>query len=491
LPMWRATPLGVLVLAAISRGMTIEGPSNQVSIEATGALQTDRIREAHRDDSPFVLDTAVSLSSAAATTPADDSPFEMDSSFSPFVVDDKPKAQPGTASGIQSSGQAGMNDSPFVLESQAEPAHVSPHPGPAATSPFVADSAAVPHAAAAAASPFVMEAQAPATSAATRAATVSTPSQGDVTFVRNGDLHAGPPPPSPDTTRMVMQFPDGQTTTGGPTTSTALRFELGGAILELSPGQKFVPVPDTPFEMESHVAVALLLKQNKKAIELLKPASLLEGAAPPRRAPRLMRGEELQSAEDPAGVRLEVRRGLILPVHMAPEEEQLAQLTGPTDIAKVPSATPVAVVAPAPLAKVAVPQRSRSTAASQPAKSTLNTAAARPLATTNRSLSAPEKIFNATFHDVIKNNTNANGLHTPKVITVRGAIISIVCGFIVTVFFLSMLLCALKAGNKDVLENVEQEEPPAAAARSSYRQLLKAQKLPEASQAVTSSPRSV
>jgi len=383
------------------------------------------------------------------------------------------------------------------------------------TVPTQASSAPTAHAGPAEASPFVMDTQ--EASAPANVVQSTQKSQGTLSIVKNGDTRWGP---QPATTSMVMAKIPGATTTAHPTTSR-LQFELGDSMIEVSPGQMFVPIPDTPFEMERHTFVRhmSLAKESPKgrSIELLRPgvempsALLVQTAAAataPHVSKRLMRNEELQvpgilEEEDSPGIKAAVETGHASPIAATPG-------TNPITDDPITTQTPLKALPPSPKLTKAEPVETSTTLAAEPihAQNVLNTPAEMPSAQiptatsssigdaatsnadapiqpsdTNNSLSAPAAIMNGTLGG-LSNATNAT-VHTPKVVTAKGAVVSILVGLLVTIFFLTLVLCILKAGLKETPEEDEKEPPRPT---PSYRQLLRAQQQPEAAQAASSPP---
>lgn len=294
-------------------------------------------------------------------------------------------------------------------------------------------------------------------------------------------------------------------------------------MLEVRPGQMFVPITDTPFEMESHLA--LKLGQTPKAIELMrpeiKPAGLVatsatsdEGAlnkqptlvvATPHQAKRLMRNEERQ------GAFAEIRSGLaknhqqdsqpnILPFPEVRSEELVETGSRPTISNAIGAETGVALadVMPAP-SKPALPGQSKppatpATAVSKtgevpsstqsalnspvqlpapqmtPGESVPNGVLAPPVG--NKSLSTPQAVFNSSIAAAGTLNSTNSTAQVAQAITAKGAFISIFLGLLVTLFFLSLVLCILHAGRNESPER-EQKEP--LVPKRSYRQLFRDQ----------------
>lgn len=291
-------------------------------------------------------------------------------------------------------------------------------------------------------------------------------------------------------------------------------------MLEVHPGQKFVSIPDTPFEMESHLAIKHAYRAAPKAqIELLRPGitqpvgfvassqdtsrSPLNAQAPvvviatPHSAKRLMRNEDMHSSFAEVGSTSIQRHARdvqpnILPMAAAVPASMLRE-----DVSETANSDASSMgAALADVASGAVPST---------AQNTLNAPAITPAAdgedsksltppvdnTDNSSLSAPGAVFNKTLGAAAAQNLTTNatrGTNFERTITTKGAFISILLGLLVTVFFLSIVLCFLRAGEK-VPSPKEQSEDPVfhasgAPTRSSYRQVLRAQEA-EASQAVS------
>lgn len=557
--------------------MTPSAAADQVAIASTGALKaissrerlpaesaeilpargTVRRHEAGPNDSPFVLDSSLPPRAAAPST-ADDTPFEVDENYTPFVVDDGSAPSASTGPNAASEVQAGVNDSPFVLENQAASK-------PRAARAPVADS------------PFVMDTQAPTSQPSANkriltivqdkasqskiAASSKETSAGPFTIVKNGDPKAGPQPPLPATTRMVVAV-RAQTTTFGPTTSTPLRFELGHSAIEISSGQRYVPIPGTPFEWDKHESSSLASKNSRRQIELLRPgdkdnyspppAALVATAEKPRA--RLMRNEELpitidsapiERASKPQAVPTQASLDLemasrgnavgVLPIApMAPvqlnmQESQVLGFAGMLPRASgiadgagsaVAGSGPVAgaaasvvgaaagasplsagdAVAAAPLVTSSGHPVAAAVAPVPNAQNELGVSAmlpspqigpdVAPIQAQNGTLSAPQAILNSTLGAVMNGTSNGTAERmSAKAVTAKGAVISISLGLLVTIFFLSIVLCLLHAGKKHPLET-EEKEPPRPS--RSYRQLMKeAQQQSEPTQTVTAAPPSV
>jgi len=471
-------------------------------------------------DTPFEMDPVaekITAASAVQDATTNDSPFVSDPKGAappappprprmedlPYRFEGEPKQVLTTAAGAALTG-----DSPFVIEGAAKPA--ASHAAPAANLPFEMDStaaAALPRTAPVASSPFVMDAQMKAGTsqaspalAKTVSAKAKPQSKGTTTFtiVKNSDPHPGVMPvwAGAPTTRMVVRLPEQMaTSTAGPTTTSDLsfQFELGESMIEVSAGQMFVPIPSTPFEMERGLAWKLgrpsKVGGQRNAIELLRPG--LESSAPLRPASLIAEEAELRAVREVGVVSPHVTRRLVRSEdaltdgHPEVPSSTAAVITGQIQDAKLTSVEAAATgqddsvlgntsVLPITVQSIATPR------VTQPATpGAKGSDPSVPLATAQSNdtvepqpLSAPASIFNATAEDLPINVSNITA-RLPRVVTVRGAAISIFLGGAVTVFFFSMLLCILNAGKTEKEKGEQQKEAPRQT--RTYRQLLASQ----------------
>jgi hypothetical protein len=492
-------PSGFLFLAVISVGASgasveVADSSNKVSVTAAGALQRHQAKEAAAaqvrrseqkqspDDSPFEISTP--NVQATSANPVDEglrtqvagTPFAVDPNFMPFVPDDGkvPAAE------MQATEGSVVNDSPFLLDSETStPEPEGPRGRHGEKLPLVNTERHQE-------STFVIESeeddeedkqQQKRTGDAKK--TDEGIDSGTLTIVRSGKSEPGQ---RADTTTFVMNMQEAsESTSPQPTTSTEFKFELGDSLLELSSGQKFVHIPDTPFEVEWDVAMSIA-NRRKRRIELVRPepspAVLAQSevkmvpATPHSHTQRMMRNEELQDpiSSSPADTSLEA--SLIMNQDSAPDvtakpadkskEKQLDAQDKPDSasagVASPPIHSQTAVDAPGTRPSVQLP----------PSDSTGNS-----------TMSADGSVSNITAPEILPNGSaNASAVHAPRAVSTRGAIASITLGLIITIFCLSILVTILNAGRKEDEQGANKEPP--LRATTPYRQVLIAQQQPEA-----------
>jgi len=268
---------------------------------------------------------------------------------------------------------------------------------------------------------------------------------------------------------MVLANIPGQTTTAHPATTSKLTFELGGSMLEIAAGQKFVPIADTPFEVETQVALSLA-NARKGPIELKRsgsvaaPASLAQLSEEETATRRLSRNQDAQvpgmdlspttalayeaslhenklgeqdaAAHASAGrTALSVKKDAAL-LDAAADPKAQNQLGGAGEHGDTHTGAQLPPVTPGDTK--GVDDSSSDSKDADPTAADSNNASA--------PLSAPASIFNATIHDEAPLNATVNGTTHFGAISTRGAALSIVLGLFVTIFFLSIVLCILKAG---------------------------------------------
>lgn len=472
----------LLTVAAVSEGaLSKNAMGNTVSVGHRGSFEVMD----ERAPDPFVLEKEKT---------GDDSPFEVDHNLdgkldTPFEVDPtvggKPSMTklPDPASAVQDGK---TNDSPFVLDPKGgapppqpslddmpypflkEPASEGETPGtapvPVGDSPFVMDTQAkaATKPAAAENSPFVMDTQmqahsAPASSAAvvTNTAKAKTQVKGAQTIVRSMDAHPGP---QPATTHMEVRLPaEMATTTGIPTAPSPFKLELGESMMEVKRHPRRGPIELVRPDMKSSESVSLLAQE-------ALPASREIAAVTPDGWKRLMRNEEAHAF---------VAQGS-KPAEGTEEQPDTKHVHDAIDAEKDSTGTNNTMAISAENAKLAVTSASLPSAIAVPVSRSGGGGGASdptvPLAAKNDSLSAPESIFNATSAEVPLNVTNITA-NLPKVVSARGAVISIFMGLVVTLGFFSVLLCLLQAGL--AAEKGNEKEPPRQT--RTYRQLLASQ----------------
>lgn len=226
--------------------------------------------------------------------------------------------------------------------------------------------------------------------------------------------------------------------------------------------------------------------------------------ATPHSAKRLMRNEDMHSSFAEVGSTQRHARELqpnILPIAAAMPGSMLHEDLTETVIndASPPMGAALADVEAARVASGAVPSSAQNAlnapaiTQAQDAEDTKSLTPAPVDNPDNSSLSAPGAVFNKTVRVAgAQNLTTTNvtrGTNAERTVTAKGAFISILLGLLVTVFFLSIVLCFLRAGEKEPSPKEQSEDPvfhaSGAPTRSSYRQVLRAQEA-EASQAVSS-----
>jgi hypothetical protein len=538
--------LSVLVVHLLS-GVAAEGSADMVSITASGALQHGPLepkrssrtvrRHGQRpdDDLPFVLDGPATQNTfkplpatAAAATAFDDSPFMLDDGIapkapppgslkrqndSPFVIDSPlvpQAAMPNPAAEVQKEAAA-VNDSPFVLDTQPSQApssgtKVNHDPTMNGASPFVEDQLVQEKT-------EVNEDDDRDDEAHMAQISKQVEKKGNqpFTIVRNGH-------PQPHTTEMVRNAHFGETTTDSPS-STRMEFELEGSFLETGTEKRFVSVPGTPFELDMQV-ISSRQRQPKILIPLDRQVPGQASQIP------ILGFNALSPNSAPMPVVYPIggvpvlnptnafMQNAVLTNQMAPIAMQMA--TGNTPASSIVPVSPPeennagVASAPQPIGQTATKSKTQVADADVPlsTKATLNAPVVLPApqigpdSPTGNSTVKKEK--KGTGQASVKNVSSSigdaaaslglNGTnstlkgHVPaKAVTIRGAIIAIFLGLVVTVFFLSLVLCMLNAGRKPPDES-EAREPPRPT--RSYRQLLKAQ-IPEGSQSAASSGPSV
>lgn len=501
--MRHAMPSSFLFLAVISLGTSVEvvqvDSSDKVRITAGGAFvsgakaaqvtRSEQKQKQSPDDSPFEI--AMPNVQAAATGPnafhiskseggtlaASGTPFEVDPNYMPFVVDDG-KSRPPAAE-VQAKEASVVNDSPFLLDSETStPEPEGPRGRHGEKLPIYNSE-----------STFVIESEADdeedRQEQEKNAKAKKQMDSGTFTIVRSGKSSPGQ---RPDTTTVVMNMRmESESTSPQPTTSTEFKFELGDSLLEISPGQKFVPIPDTPFEAHPHVALSIAnqAKRGKRVIELIRPGVELPPAvlsqselkivpAVPHLTQRMMRNAELQDPINTLPADSSLQASLILSDDsvtttmessstLKPTEKQLNEQEKPDSASAGVASPPIhsqnAVDTPGTRPSVQLPPSDSSG---------------------NNTMSTPGSISNITVSDVADNSTNGT-VHSEKArkfVSTRGAIASIILGLIITIFFLSVLTTILNAGRKEEeLSAAAEKEPPRAT--TTYRQSLIAQQQPE------------
>jgi hypothetical protein len=334
--------------------------------------------------------------------------------------------------------------------------------------------------------------------------------KGPFTIVRNG-LQASP---QPHTTQMVRNGHFGETTTAGP---SEMQFELDGSFLETGEtgaGQRFVSVPDTPFEMDMHV-LSSRHRQPKVRIELQRgegsqvptfsfnafgPSTAMMGAPVPVVYPAGM-----VPVLNPVNTFMQ---NTMVTNQMAPVALQMGVRAQPDPIvaASPPRGNDEAVAsAPRPVGQTATQSKPKIADADVPlsTKDTLNAPVVLPApqigpdspstsnatakkskgkATNNVSSSVGEAAASLGLNGT---NSTLKGHIPAKAVTLRGAVIAIFLGLVVTIFFLSAVLWMLHAGIKPP-DDSETREPPRPT--PSYRQLLKAQQTTTSQSSTASAP---
>lgn len=574
--MWHTMPISFLILAAISVGTSTDVAD--VSVTGRGAFIKAKVEphvknipvpNSHPVDvpldvpgTPFEIGPNPQDESLAeapkANIPVSGTPFEVDASYSPFEIDDSTSVVEAKASIV--------NDSPFALESEMPPMLTQSSQNQAGSSPFVVDKQAAPSPAAPKLptedGPFMIEKaevvdkDEDAEDAKLKSAVASKPAQatqgagkeaadededaedaklkaeqdarfknaqerGTLRFVKSGE---GTPGKREETTSFVMMM---KTTTGRPPTSTRMQFELGESLvepspfslLEQSPGQKFIDIPGTPFEVERHAGRSLG-QRKKTVIELRRPDAELPSpgvlvqtepklVSAQRHVPqRLMRSQDAQD-QDPIGA---------LPVDMGLQPALMMQGKGHVHNRTIGGAkfgdnpTTVNKSQSNATADDTQDEAKNSAAANAPkinSQNAVDTPGTHPsvqlppsdsdpiddngtsaqTAATNSTGSIIGDIVNRVAgganatpaSDVTTNVTGPIGnvtLHKNKRVSASGAFVSITLGLIITIFLLGIVLCVLNAGRKEAFEQ-EEKEPPRPT--PSYRQMMIAQQQPEVS----------
>jgi len=292
------------------------------------------------------------------------------------------------------------------------------------------------------------------------------------TIAKNGDAHPGPQAPQAATTRMVVRFPSEMaTTTVGPESNSALKFELGDSMVDVSPGENsHIAVPNTPFEIDR--AVLRRFGEQSKRIELLRP-----GVMPPESMrPAALMEMEVPVVKEAAAVTPHVNRVEPASVGAPPRLLRYEEVSPPNAPTSANGKLETSKMQSAQAAndnlgdsmKISV-QNALHPAFTSP-KSGSDPIV--PLASqSNDSLSLPASVFNATSAESPLNLTNITS-HLPKVVTARGAVISIFIGGVVTVFFFSIIMCILTAGQEKDKSGADLQDPPRQTL--TYRQLLAA-----------------
>jgi hypothetical protein len=298
-----------------------------------------------------------------------------------------------------------------------------------------------------------------------------------------------------------------------------MEFELEGSFLETGTEKRFVSVPGTPFELDMQV-ISSRQRQPKILIPLDRQVPSQASQIP------ILGFNALSPNSAPMPVIYPIggvpvlnptnafMQNAVLTNQMAPIAMQMA--TGNTPASSIVPVSPPeennagVASAPQPIGQTATKSKTQVADADVPlsTKATLNAPVVLPApqigpdSPTGNSTVKKEK--KGTGQASVKNVSSSigdaaaslglNGTnstlkgHVPaKAVTIRGAIIAIFLGLVVTVFFLSLVLCMLNAGRKPPDES-EAREPPRPT--RSYRQLLKAQ-IPEGSQSAASSGPSV
>lgn len=532
--------LSVLVALLLCRNLIAQVPADMVSITASGAFHHRRVQETPTsktvrrhsqspdDDSlPFVLDgpaPAGTFRPLPATSPVatafDDSPFMLDDGTapkaplpekaeSPFVVGSqlgpKPQTVFDTVAEVQKQASV-VNDSPFVIDSEPSQAPSSQKenvkaPLDSAASPFLVDDAA--------SKAEINEDDDREDQVRHAQLSEEVGKRGPLTIVRNGR-------PQPHTTEMIRNNHFGETTTASPS-STGLQFELEGSLLQTGSAQRFVSVPGTPFELDTHV-LSSKQQQPKLRIELqrqipsgslsfnsLGPNTIMPSAPMP-----VMYPMNMVPVMNPANAFMQ---NTVLTNQAAPVAPQMGfrnQPGSPITAASPPQANAqgsnaAIVSAPRPPGQIAAKEKHVVADADVPlsTKPALNAPVVLPApqvgpdaptanstAAKDNDKTAPKQNASSSISDAAASlglnatNSTLKGHVPAKAVTIRGAIIAMFLGLVVTVFFLSAVLCMLHAGRKPPEES-DIREPPRPT--RSYRQLLKAQK-PEASQSSTNVP---
>lgn len=501
--MRHAMPVSFLILATFSIGTSadVAASVDKVQVASTGVLVKGK--KTHKQpapvvdvpDTPFEIGPPVRLQedgslaqTPKANVPVANTPFEMDPSFSPFEIDDAKSA----ASDLQAEAKV-RNDSPFVLDSElpaGEEEVVASQKDGSSASPFTVDAPAVPAIPAAPKAkddgPFVMEAQATDANVADKdedaedaklAQTVTVEhkaGEGAFKIVRSGVSEPGI---RETTTSFVFKPVEDsmETTTDQPN----LRFELEASLLETSEGKTFVPIPGTPFEV--HKDIAASLPRKGKAIELVRPPVVLVQSEPklvtaqPHLPARMMRHDVIDSIPSVSGTQSS----------LAKEDNTTNDdnFTDTQDAAKnsvAANSPPIhssnAVNTPGTHPSVQLPP-----ADSNPGTPS-NGSAGSDVNATASSISVPIVVGgNASANGVAANGTV---VHQNKRVSARGAFVSITLGLIITIFFLSIVLCILNAGRK---ENLEPDHKDSQQPRPtpSYRQMMIAQQQPDATAPTT------
>jgi hypothetical protein len=530
-------PLSVLSAFTILGGVTIcsSVSADTVSIAASGALKAlyseevassrNRARRNRRspDDLPFTLDDSAPLSShqlfsKSAASAFADSPFTLDDGATPKAMnprrDDSPfeidgpagtqAARPDAAVELQKQADT-VNDSPFVLEGQEASGHHAQGSVPTSR-PLVRheDSSFVMDSQGATKSVMRKESDAAANedddredrAEQVRAGKAATSKSKGYTIVRNGEKIG----PQPSTTSLVRSWQ--AVGRARPAASDEVQFELQGSLLEQSSGQRYTPVPGTPFEIDTHSPVPSG-GRTKGPIELHRHAS----------------PAAVSLFEFYPGMAIEPQPSATLEEHLKDGDDgRLTDLIAPTsegtagkDVAAATSSTNATEAAPGDTASSpkTAGQTARTSKLAPPAASsvpvsTQNTLGApvvlpapqigpdTPSKVTNQTSGATSNVSSAAGEAAATlgvNNTNSTAIkgHSPALaVTTKGAIVSILLGLIVTLLFLGLVLFVLHAGRKNPPEG--SQEPPRPT--RSYRQLLIARES-ETTQTLSTNPPSV
>jgi hypothetical protein len=288
--------IGVLSLVALCSEISLATGASLFQTTSTDkhaahAEAEVRRHERHPDDggNPFELDgRSIQFPRPSPMPLGADTPFvvERTGSYMPFVVDGAtPESGPVSASEVQSGKAQVINTSPFVMDNDSKEAQNDKDD---------ADDKAHLQSKPAANSPFVMDTEVGSSKSAPALSKNVVASHGKFSIVRNSDTHPGP---QLSTTAFVRVPTAGDVhmTTEQPTTSTGLRFELGGSLIDIAAGQEYVPIPNTPFEVETHIAHKLARKFQQTSEPSIGDAVMDDATA--RSPQRLMRRHLYRKAD--------------------------------------------------------------------------------------------------------------------------------------------------------------------------------------------------